>query len=59
MKLACIAFYPVEELFELLHEQLHSAGLHGSAERAIEELQENVHCYNGIQLYYLGLTLGD
>lgn len=59
MKLARIAFYPVEELFELLYEQLHSACLHGSAERAIEELQENVHCYNGIQLYYLGLTLGD
>lgn len=33
--------YPVEELFELLHEQLHSAGLHRSAERAVKELRGN------------------
>lgn len=34
--------YPVEELFKLLDEQLHSAGLHRSAERAVEELHRNV-----------------
>lgn len=34
--------YPVEELFKLLHEQLHSAGLHCSAERTVEELRRNV-----------------
>lgn len=33
--------YSVEELFKLLHEQLHSAGLHCSAERAVEELRRN------------------
>lgn len=31
--------YPVEELFKLLNEELHSAGLHGSAKCTIEELQ--------------------
>lgn len=34
--------YPVEELFKLLDEQLHPAGLHRSAERAVEELRRNV-----------------
>lgn len=45
-----IAFYPVEELFKLLNEQLHSAGFHCSAERAIEELQhkKNNHHYKMI-----------
>lgn len=42
------AFYPVEELFKLLHEQLHSAGFHRSAKRAIEQLKENHHCYKAI-----------
>lgn len=32
-------FYPVEEFFKLLCEQLHSSGLHRSAKCAIEELQ--------------------
>lgn len=41
------AFYPVEELFKLLNEQLHSAGFHCSAKRTVEELnrKENNHCY--------------
>lgn len=44
LKILRRAFYPVEELFKLLHEQLHSAGFHRSAKCAIEELKENHHC---------------
>lgn len=58
-----IAFYPVEELFKLLNEQLHSAGFHCSAKCAIEELkhEENNHCYKVAQffLHYRGLKLVD
>lgn len=42
------ASYPVEELFKLLYEQLHSASFHCSAKSAIEELQESKHCYTVI-----------
>lgn len=52
--------YPVEELFKLLHEQLHSAGLHRSAERAVEELRRNKDAdAREIYLHHQGLTFED
>lgn len=52
--------YPVEELFKLLHEQLHSAGLHRSAERAVEELHRNVDAIaKEVYLHHPGLILED
>lgn len=52
--------YPVEELFKLLHEQLHSAGLHRSAERAVEELHRNVDAVaKEVYLHHPGLILED
>lgn len=52
--------YPVEELFKLLDEQLHSAGLHRSAERAVEELHRNVDAVaKEVYLHHPGLILED
>ena len=53
-------FYPVEELFKLLNEQLHSSSLHCSTKRTIEELQhkDKKHCYKmDISALYEGFTL--